>query len=230
MATGKNKCVVITGVTRGLGRAMTDRFAEQGYTVAGCGRSNKVIHDLGKAYPSPHSFETLDVADAGQVMAWAKGVLAAAGAPDYLINNASLMNRNAPLWEVPPQEFSALMRTNVEGTANMIHAFVPAMIERGSGVIVNFSSGWGRSTAPEVAPYCTSKWAIEGLTRALSQELPAGLAAVALNPGIINTEMLRICWGEAALDYTSPEEWSNSAVPFILNLDEKDNGKSLSIS
>jgi NAD(P)-dependent dehydrogenase (short-subunit alcohol dehydrogenase family) len=209
---------------------MTDRFVEQGYSVAGCGRSREAIDTLCNTHRSPHAFEVVDVADAGQVKAWAKRVLAASGAPDYLINNASLMNKNAPLWEVPPQEFAALMRTNVEGTANMIHAFVPAMIERGSGVIVNFSSGWGRSTAPDVAPYCTSKWAIEGLTRALSQELPAGLAAVAVNPGIINTEMLRTCWGEAALNHASPEDWSRGAVPFILNLDEKDNGKSLSIS
>jgi NAD(P)-dependent dehydrogenase (short-subunit alcohol dehydrogenase family) len=54
------------------------------------------------------------------------------------------------------------------------------MIDRGAGIIVNMSFGWGRSTAPDVAPYCASKWAIEGLTQALSQELPPGLAAVAV--------------------------------------------------
>ena len=68
------------------------------------------------------------------------------------------------------------------------------------------------------------------LTQALAGELPPGIAAVAVNPGIINTEMLRTCWGEAALNHASPEDWSRGAVPFILNLDEKDNGKSLSIS
>lgn len=55
------------------------------------------------------------------------------------------------------------------------------MIARGSGVIVNFPSGWGRSTSPEVARYCCTKWGVEGLT----QELPSGLAAVTLNPGIL---------------------------------------------
>jgi len=63
---------------------------------------------------------------------------------------------------------------------------VPAMVRRGQGVIVNFSSGWGRSTDAGVAPYCATKWAIEGLTQALAQELPPGMAAVPLNPGIIN--------------------------------------------
>jgi NADP-dependent 3-hydroxy acid dehydrogenase YdfG len=61
-----------------------------------------------------------------------------------------------------------LIDVNIKGVANVIRYFVPAMIERGSGVIVNFSSYWGRSTAAEVAPYCATKWAIEGLTRALA--------------------------------------------------------------
>ncbi len=62
-------------------------------------------------------------------------------------------------------------------------------------MIVNFSSYWGRSGAAEVAPYCASKWAIEGLTAALAEELPKGMAAVALNPGVIYTEMLESCLG-----------------------------------
>jgi hypothetical protein len=92
------------------------------------------------------------------------------------------------------------------------------MIARSHGVIVNFSSGWGRSTSPEVAPYCATKWAIEGLTRALAQELPRGMAAVPLNPGIIDTDMLRACFGSAASGYPDPKEWAESAVPLESSL------------
>jgi NAD(P)-dependent dehydrogenase (short-subunit alcohol dehydrogenase family) len=106
---------------------------------------------------------------------------------------------------------------------------VPAMIARGSGVIVNFSSGWGRSTSPEVAAYCTSKWAVEGLTSALAQELPRGLAAVALNPGIIATEMLRACWGAGAEAYPTAEKWIQNAGPFLEKLGPKDNGRQLTV-
>jgi NAD(P)-dependent dehydrogenase (short-subunit alcohol dehydrogenase family) len=102
-------------------------------------------------------------------------------------------------------------------------------VARKQGVIVNFSSGWGRSTSPEVAPYCASKWAIEGLTQALAQELPPGMAAVPLNPGIIDTDMLRSCFGEGAAGYPSPEEWAQVAVPFLLGLGSKDNGKPLTV-
>jgi NAD(P)-dependent dehydrogenase (short-subunit alcohol dehydrogenase family) len=111
----------------------------------------------------------------------------------------------------------------------VIRHVVPAMIARGSGVIVNLSSGWGRSTSPEVAPYCASKWAIEGLTRALAQELPRGLAAVPLNPGIIDTAMLRSCFGESASEHPGPEEWARAAIPFLLGLGPKDNGKPLTV-
>jgi NAD(P)-dependent dehydrogenase (short-subunit alcohol dehydrogenase family) len=118
---------------------------------------------------------------------------------------------------------------NIKGVVNVIRHFVPAMVRQGRGVIVNLSSGWGRSTSPDVAPYCASKWAIEGLTQALAQELPAGMAAVPLNPGIINTEMLQLAFGEGAAGYPKAQEWARLAGPFILKLGPKDNGCSLSV-
>ncbi len=122
-----------------------------------------------------------------------------------------------------------MIDVNIKGVANVIRHFVPAMIARGSGVVVNLSSGWGRSTAPEVAPYCATKWAIEGLTAAMAQELPRGLAAVAVNPGIIDTDMLRSCFGESASGYPSPSRWAEAAVPFLLGLGPKDNGKPMTV-
>ncbi len=103
------------------------------------------------------------------------------------------------------------------------------MIDRGSGVIVNFSSGWGRSTSPGVAPYCAAKWAIEGLSQALAADLPRGLAAVALNPGVINTDMLRLSFGASADSYPEPTVWVERAVPFLLKLGPQHNGQALSV-
>ena len=221
------KIVLITGVTRGLGRAMVDEFAQLGHTVCGCGRSEKVIEQLRRQLGPPHDFATVDVSSDDEVKAWASRLLKSHGPPDLVLNNAGVINRNARLWEISAQEFSQVIDVNVKGIANVIRHFVPAMIKRKRGVIVNFSSGWGRSTDAEVAPYCASKWAIEGLTQALAQELPSGLAAVALNPGIINTDMLRSCFGGSASGYLSPGEWAKSAVPFLLKLGPADNGKPL---
>jgi NAD(P)-dependent dehydrogenase (short-subunit alcohol dehydrogenase family) len=184
---------------------------------------------LRKQFAAPHDFAVVDVSADEQVAAWAKRILKSHGAPDLLLNNAGLINRNARLWEVGAEEFSRVVDVNIKGVANVIRHFVPEMVKRKSGVIVNFSSGWGRSTAAEVTPYCATKWAIEGLTQALAQELPPGMAAVPLNPGIINTDMLRSCFGGSASSYPTPQAWTKIAVPFLLKLGASDNGKPLTV-
>ena len=220
-----NRLVLITGVSRGLGRAMAEEFIQLGHTVVGCARSAESIRKLASRFGSPHDFQALDVAADEQVKAWAERILRSHGPPDLLLNNAGIINRNAPLWQVSAAEFDAVVDVNLKGVANVIRHFVPAMIRRGEGVIVNFSSGWGRSTDAEVAPYCATKWAIEGLTQALAQELPGRMAAVPLNPGIIDTEMLRSCFGGSASGYPAPAQWARKAVPFLLRLGREDNGR-----
>lgn len=229
MAKTGAKIVVITGVTRGLGRAMADGFARAGHTVIGCGRTEKAVSELRASLSQPHDFTLLDVTDDAAVKAWAEKTVEDFAAPDLLLNNAAVINRNARLWQVLAEDFSRVIDVNIKGVTNVIRHFAPAMVARRSGVIVNFSSGWGRSTDAEVAPYCATKWAIEGLTQALAQELPEGMAAVPLNPGIIDTDMLRSCFGGSASSYPSPEEWAKRAVPFLLKLGPKDNGRQLTV-
>ncbi len=167
----------------------------------------------------------VDVAQESQVEPWAARVLSSRGTPDVLINNAAIINQNAPLWQVPSEEFNQVIDVNIKGVANVIRHFIPAMVARRTGIIVNFSSGWGRSVAAEVAPYCATKWAIEGLTQALAQEIPRGMAAVPFSPGVIDTDMLRSCFGGSASRYPSPKKWAETAVPFLLQLNSRDNGK-----
>ena len=224
------KVIVLTGATRGLGRALVAAFSVAGHTVAGCGRSRGHVQELRHDFPAPHRFAAVDVADAGAVRDWAADVLGSLGPPDLLVNNAALMNTPAPLWEVDDGEFNAMLDVNVRGVFNVIKAFVPAMVKRESGVIVNLSSGWGRSTSPEVAPYCATKYAVEGLTLALAQELPKGMAAVPLNPGVIDTDMLRQAWADGASAYPKAEQWAKTAAPFLLGLGPKDNGRSLTVT
>lgn len=218
---------VVTGGTKGIGRALIEGFAADGHAVAGCGRSAAAIRELGEALGAPHHFAVVDVADASAVDAWARDVLDLQGPPDLLINNAAVINEPTPLWEVAGEDFVQLMDINVNGTLHVIRAFLPAMIERGTGVVVNFSSGWGRSTSPGMGPYCASKYAIEGLTSALAQDLPPGLAAVSLSPGTVDTEMLRTAWGSSAGHSPSPDAWAAQAIPSLLELGPADNGRPL---
>ena len=223
----QSKVVCITGGTRGLGRAMVGQFIQHGAQVAACGRNQSAIAELAEEFGADHLFRSVDVVKEGDVQAFADLVNNQLGPPDLLINNAAIINRNAPLWEVPADEFSQLIDINIKGVANAIRSFAPAMLQRQRGVFVNFSSTWGRSTSPEVAPYCASKFAIEGLSQSLAQELPSRMASVALNPGIINTDMLQSCFGAGASSYPTAEQWATTAVPFLLNLGPADNGQSL---
>ncbi len=162
---GTSKIVVLTGVSRGLGLAMAEEFIERGHTVIGCACSGDVLKKLQHRHSKPNSFQRVDVAVETKVQRWAEAVIKQHGPPDLLINNAALINHNAPLWQISGAEFSRVIDVNIKGVANLIRHFVPTMVKHGRGVIVNFSSGWGRSVDAQVAPYCATKFAIEGLTR-----------------------------------------------------------------
>ena len=219
---GKEKIIVITGVSKGLGYALMERFAADGHRVFGCARRMPATH-------SAESVSLVDVGVAEEVGEWAERLLGDFTAPDILINNAAVVTKPAPLWEVPTHQLSRIVDINIKGVLHCIHSFVPAMVAKNQGLIVNMSSEWGRSVSSRVAPYCTTKWAIEGLTRALAEDLPSGVAAVALNPGIIDTDMLKTVFGSEAANYPSPEEWAQKAAPYILNLSPKDSGKPMSV-
>ena len=219
--------IVITGATRGLGQALVLGMAELGHEIYGCGTSEANVEALQKKVPKGN-FTVVDVAQEKSVASWARSVLGH-GLPDLLINNAALINKPAPLWEISEKEFSLLIDVNIKGIANVLRSFVPSMIAAKKGIIVNLSSAWGRSVSGNFAPYCATKYAVEGLTKALAQELPKGMAAIPLNPGIINTDMLKTAFGDGASSYHSANTWAKSAVPFILGLNEANNGASLTV-
>ncbi|XP_057469339.1 NADPH-dependent pterin aldehyde reductase-like isoform X1 [Actinidia eriantha] len=218
------RTVLITGVSRGLGKALALEMAKRGHTIIGCSRSqdklNSLQAELSSASSSSssscaqpdsnsssserHIFMTVDVRSNSSVEELARAVVEKKGVPDIIVNNAGTINRNNRLWEVPVEEFDAVIDTNIKGIANMLRHFIPLMVESKQGIIVNISSGWGRSAAAQVAPYCASKWAVEGLTKSVAKELPSGMAIVALNPGVINTDMLTSCFGNSAALYQSP--------------------------
>ncbi|TKA07918.1 SDR family oxidoreductase [Bacillus thuringiensis] len=222
------KSVIITGVTQGLGRAMVDRFHELGWNIYGCGRSKDKIEELKKQYSKIHDFQVIDISDSQQVNNWANYILNRHKAPNLIINNASIVNQNAQLWKITAQEFENVMNVNVNGVVNVIRAFVPAMVVRKEGIIINMSSSWGREGEAELAPYCASKFAIEGITKSMALELPYGMAVVALDPGgSISTPMLKSCAPQYINESPTSETWSHKAIQYILNITIDKNGDSL---
>ena len=206
---------------------MVEVLADLGHTIIGCARSQASIDDLRKQFPIPHRFDVVDIGSNDDVQTWAETIIHDMGPPDLLLNNAGLINESARIWETPPEEFSRLVDVNIKGVYHIVRHFVPAMVERNAGIIVNFSSGWGRSTSPMVGPYCATKFAVEGLSKALADELPPGMASIPLNPGVIHTDMLETCWGQEAANYPNPSKWAQRVVPFLLTLSAEQNGRSL---
>jgi len=224
------RMVVISGATSGLGKEISLGLAKRGLTVVGFGKTKSKVKALADELGENHYIFQANVSCDESIASAAKRIINQFGSPDLLINNAAIMNNPAPLWQVSAKEFDEMSAVNINGVANMIRRFGPSMIQNSSGIIVNLSSGWGRSTSPDVAPYCATKWAIEGMSSALAQELPNGMACVALNPGIINTEMLRKCWAEGATAYQNPKEWAKRAIPLIERINSNDNGKQMTIT
>jgi len=224
------KLVVITGTTQGLGRAMLDRFCEyDNWIVAGGARSKTEIEKLTAEFDQRHDFEVVDVTNSDSVHKWHSKLLERYNiSPSLLINNAGMVNDSAPLWEISPQEWDSVIKVNISGVVNILRVFLPGMIERKSGMVINMSSSRGRRAEKNFAPYCASKFAVEGITQSLAQELPTGLAAVTLDPGKgIGTSLLEKCAPEEMQSSPTPAQWATVAVPYMLSLGEQDNGKAL---
>ncbi len=223
------KTLVITGCTRGLGRAMVPLFIKAGWHIAGCGRNAAQITELSQQFPAPHHFQTCDVSRESDIAAFCATILEKFGPPDLVLNNAAIITPNAPLWKTSAADFSRIIDINIKGPAAMMRHLLPPMLKRNTGVIVNFSSGWGRVTAADVAPYCATKYAIEGLSMATAQDTGGKVAVIPMNPGIIDTDMLRSTFGTGAGDFPDASDWARRAVPYFIKLGPKDNGKPLTV-
>lgn len=191
-ASGRNsqdreKNVLITGASSGIGAATALLLAREGYRVWGTTRNLSKVSALPEELRRLVRFIEMDVTDQDSVDRGVHSVIREAGQIDILINNAGYAIYG-PIEEVPIDLAKAQFETNVFGTLRLIRAVVPAMRERRSGLVINMSSLAGKLVIPFQAHYSASKHAIEALTEGLRQELrPFGVKVVAIEPGDINT-------------------------------------------
>ena len=218
----RDQSVIITGVTRGLGRAMTDQFVKLGWKVFGCARNAERLCDLQTRY-SHCEFIQVDVVDEASVQAWVNDIVVTDGVPKLAIANASLIDTRKPLLEQDSAEFRKIIDVNIVAPMIFNKILLPYMIQWPSqdGVIINMSSSWGRQAAHGLAGYCASKFAVEGLTQTLRLDYGDRVGLFAMDPGGgIATNMLDQC--QLSVEYlkTVPtaQEWAEKAVPFILTL------------
>ncbi len=225
-----NDVVAITGVTRGIGRHLAAQFALHGYRVAGCGSNAALAAEVAGELGDGHLVSACDVTSAEAVDAWASDIETRLGSPAIVIANAGVINEPAAAWLTPPDEFAHVMNVNVTGVYNVARAFVPRMIAGGGRMLVNLSSGWGRHASADVAAYCASKFAVEGFTKALAQEVPESLKVFPMSPGVIDTDMLAKCNPGGHAQFGTPEAWGIAAFNYITReLPTETSGTSVSV-
>ena len=178
---------VVTGANSGIGRATAIHLAKQGSrvfgTVRSVGKADK-LNAMADAAGATIELVELDIADDASVRDGFERILATAGRVDHLVNNAGV-GGNAVAEECPTSLYLDIMNINLCGAVRCIQAVLPQMRERGSGVIVNITSVTGRIAALAQSPYVTSKWAFEGLSEGLAQELaPWGIRVAIIEPGV----------------------------------------------
>ncbi|XP_023520970.1 NADPH-dependent pterin aldehyde reductase-like isoform X3 [Cucurbita pepo subsp. pepo] len=228
--TNPSRIVLITGVSKGLGRALALELANRGHTIIGCSRDQPKLDSLRQQLSSNnHLLFNANVRSNDSVEELARAVVQNKLVPDIIVNNAGVANRIGNAWEVEVEEFDNVIDTNVKGIANVLRHFIPLMIPNKHGIIINMSSIAGRTGIAHIAPYCASKWAVEGLSKSIAKELPEGMAVVALDPGTINTDMLVSVVGSAASKYLPPKRWAIKAATMILDITTSDNGASLTV-
>jgi NAD(P)-dependent dehydrogenase (short-subunit alcohol dehydrogenase family) len=178
---------VVTGANSGIGRATAIHLAEQGFAVYGTVRSvDKAgkLNAMATAAGVEVTLVELDVADDASVAAGFARILDEAGRVDVLVNNAGV-GGNAVAEECPPSLYLDVMNVNLCGAVRCLQAVLPGMRERRSGAIVNITSVAGRIAALAQSPYVASKWAFEGLSEGLAQELaPFGIRVAIIEPGV----------------------------------------------
>lgn len=195
------RVAVVTGASRGLGKQMAMALAEAGATVALVARSGEL---LGKAKAEIEGLGgkaqafVADLREEEDVARMAGQVCDAAGAPDILINNAGI-NLRKPLHEFSLSEWHRVMQTNIDSAFLCSRAFVPGMMEKRFGRVINIASTMAHVALAHRTAYCTSKCGLLGMTKALALELaPYGVTANAISPGPFATEMNTILMQDPA--------------------------------
>ena len=185
-----NKTVLITGGSRGIGKAMVYKFAQAGYNVLlNFNKSEDISNQIASELKNVKVYGA-NVADKMKVNNMINYAIDNFGKIDVLINNAGISSSGL-FQDLPYEEWQRIMDVNLNGVFNCTQAVLPGMIERKSGKIINISSIWGMVGASYEVAYSTSKAAVIGMTKALAKEVgPSNIQVNSIAPGIIMTDMV----------------------------------------
>ncbi len=192
----KGKCAVITGASRGIGKAIAIKFAKQGANIVINYRNNeeealKVKEEL-DSLGSDTLIVKADISDIKEAEHLIKEAKNQFGKIDILVNNAGITKDNL-LIRMKEEDFDSVIKVNLKGAFNCLKAVTPIMLKQKSGKIVNMSSVVGVVGNPGQINYCASKAGLIGMTKSLAREIGSrGITVNAIAPGFIDTDMTRV--------------------------------------
>ncbi|MFQ5862814.1 MAG: SDR family oxidoreductase [Candidatus Brocadiales bacterium] len=228
------RVAIITGATRGIGRACALAFSAAGYEVTLFGRNadllNMAVEEL-KLKGRNVLAVTGDVRNPGDVGGTIEKTVKNFGRIDVLVNNAGVGYGLIPLTDFPDDKWHETIDTNLTGVYYFTKAVIPVMEAQGSGVIVNVSSGAGRHGIGGFAAYCASKFGVIGLTESVAEELRRyGIKVIALCPGGVDTDMHREVFPEHEPEgLLTPEEVAQKILSLSNPSDTTRSGSAVNI-
>jgi NAD(P)-dependent dehydrogenase (short-subunit alcohol dehydrogenase family) len=192
------KTALVTGASRGIGRAIALALAEEGFAVACFARDREKLEETAaiiKAAGGLASVHTGDVSSDQDLEDLVREVTEQHGSLDVLVNNAGI-TEGAPASKISPARFREVLEVNLVAPYVLSRAAHPVMKEHGGGVIINISSVYASQGVANNSPYCTSKAGLEGMTRALAREwVKDGIRVIGVAPGFVRTDMVANAFG-----------------------------------
>jgi NAD(P)-dependent dehydrogenase (short-subunit alcohol dehydrogenase family) len=194
-----SKVWFITGGSRGLGRALTEAVLDAGHQVLATARRPEQLADLVKTYGDRIRVAKLDVRSPKDAESAVAAAINAFGRIDVVVNNAGYGFAGA-FEEMSAEEFKGQIDTNFWGVVHVTRAVLPILRRQGAGHLIQITSTGGRMTVPGLSGYHAAKFAVEGFSEALAQEIkPLGLKLTIVEPGGFRTD-----WAGASMSYASP--------------------------
>ena len=200
MAAGVQKVALVTGAGRGIGAELARTLADEGFALGLTGRDRCRLAQVAADLDVPAHVVTADVTQPAEVTRAVQAVMSALGPIDVLVNNAGLREQQSSLpWAADAHDWWRVMEVNLRGVVLMTSAVLPAMVERGSGRVVDVGSGAGQRPEPRYSAYSVSKSAalhwMQNVVAALGDS--PQVRVVSASPGLVQTDMTETMWGPA---------------------------------